>query len=87
MASALEILCGQAYGAQQCQKLGLKLKLLLIIDFVNSLNTISTLYQIPLGFGAAASTRVSNELGAGNPEGARVAVFAVMSLQSWRLQL
>ncbi|XP_028121806.1 protein DETOXIFICATION 12-like [Camellia sinensis] len=44
------------------------------------LNTISTLYQIPLGFGAAASTRVSNELGAGNPQGARVAVFAVMFL-------
>ncbi|KAI8023967.1 Protein DETOXIFICATION 12 [Camellia lanceoleosa] len=44
------------------------------------LNTISTLYQIALGLGAAASTRVSNELGAGNPQGARVAVFAVMFL-------
>ncbi|KAL7240303.1 hypothetical protein ACSBR2_006041 [Camellia fascicularis] len=44
------------------------------------LNTISTLYSIPYGFGAAVSTRVSNELGAGNPQGARVAVFAVMFL-------
>ncbi|GMP83566.1 hypothetical protein CsSME_00037430 [Camellia sinensis var. sinensis] len=31
------------------------------------LNTIATLYAIPYGFGAAVSTRVSNELGAGNP--------------------
>lgn len=42
------------------------------------LNTISTLYSIPYGLGSAASTRVSNELGAGNPQGARVAVFAVL---------
>ncbi|GFZ15946.1 MATE efflux family protein [Actinidia rufa] len=44
------------------------------------LNTIATLYAIPYGLGAAVSTRVSNELGAGNPQGARVAVFAVMFL-------
>ncbi|XP_027363114.1 protein DETOXIFICATION 12-like isoform X2 [Abrus precatorius] len=44
------------------------------------LNTISTLYTIPFGIGAAASTRVSNELGAGNSHGARVAVLAAMSL-------
>ncbi|XAR52474.1 hypothetical protein NMG60_11020576 [Bertholletia excelsa] len=44
------------------------------------LNTIATLYSIPFGFAAAASTRVSNELGAGNPKQARVAVFAVMFL-------
>jgi MATE family multidrug resistance protein len=44
------------------------------------LNTIATLYSIPYGFGAAASTRISNELGAGNPQGARVATFAVMIL-------
>ncbi|KAJ9564384.1 hypothetical protein OSB04_000350 [Centaurea solstitialis] len=41
--------------------------------------TISTLhFTIPYGFGAAASTRVSNELGAGNPEAARLAVRVVM---------
>lgn len=44
------------------------------------LNTIATLYTIPFGIGAAASTRVSNELGAGNPFEARVAVLAAMSL-------
>ncbi|XP_048429025.1 protein DETOXIFICATION 12-like isoform X2 [Pyrus x bretschneideri] len=44
------------------------------------LQTISTLYAIPYGFGAAASTRVSNELGAGNPQGARIATFAAMFL-------
>ncbi|XP_059670716.1 protein DETOXIFICATION 12-like [Cornus florida] len=43
--------------------------------------TISTLhFTIQYGFGAAASTRVSNELGAGNPQAARVAVWAVMVL-------
>ncbi|XVF11665.1 hypothetical protein REPUB_Repub08aG0046700 [Reevesia pubescens] len=44
------------------------------------LNTISTLYAIPYGLGAAASTRVSNELGAGKPQAARVAVYTVMVL-------
>ncbi|XP_027363115.1 protein DETOXIFICATION 12-like [Abrus precatorius] len=43
------------------------------------LNTISTLYAIAFGIGAAASTRVSNELGSGNPHAARVAVLAAMS--------
>ncbi|KAE8668220.1 MATE efflux family protein 6 [Hibiscus syriacus] len=44
------------------------------------LNTLATLYSIPYGFGAAASTRVSNELGAGKPQAARVAVYATMAL-------
>ncbi|XP_076894990.1 protein DETOXIFICATION 14-like [Bidens hawaiensis] len=44
------------------------------------LNTISTLYAIPYAFAAGVSTRVSNELGAGNPRGARVAVNAIMIL-------
>ncbi|KAK9676286.1 hypothetical protein RND81_11G066700 [Saponaria officinalis] len=44
------------------------------------LSTISTLYSIPYGVGAAASTRVSNELGAGNPQRARTAAFAVMAI-------
>ncbi|XP_057961020.1 protein DETOXIFICATION 12-like isoform X1 [Malania oleifera] len=42
------------------------------------LSTISTLYTIPFGVGAATSTRISNELGAGNPQAARVAVYAAM---------
>ncbi|KAF3431963.1 hypothetical protein FNV43_RR26699 [Rhamnella rubrinervis] len=44
------------------------------------LNTISTLYSIPYGLAAAASTRVSNELGAGNSKAARTATLAVMFL-------
>ncbi|KAL6193329.1 hypothetical protein ACLB2K_034413 [Fragaria x ananassa] len=44
------------------------------------LQTIATLYSIPYGFGAAASTRVSNELGAGNPKAARIATHAAMFL-------
>ncbi|KAK3001740.1 hypothetical protein RJ639_020272 [Escallonia herrerae] len=35
-------------------------------------------YFIPFAFGSAASTRISNELGAGNPEAARDAIWAVM---------
>ncbi|PON50278.1 Multi antimicrobial extrusion protein [Trema orientale] len=43
--------------------------------------TISTLhFTIPYGVGAAASTRVSNELGAGKPEAARLAVVVAMFL-------
>ncbi|CAA0824479.1 MATE efflux family protein [Striga hermonthica] len=44
------------------------------------LNTIATLYAIPYGLSAAASTRISNELGAGRPEGARLSVIALMLL-------
>ncbi|KAK4260740.1 hypothetical protein QN277_003818 [Acacia crassicarpa] len=44
------------------------------------LNTVSTLYSIPLGIGAATSTRISNELGAGNPEAARVSVAVAMCI-------
>ncbi|KAG8366682.1 hypothetical protein BUALT_Bualt17G0104900 [Buddleja alternifolia] len=46
------------------------------------LNTIATLYSISYGLGSAASTRISNELGAGNPDGARVSVIALMLLAS-----
>ncbi|KAI4346937.1 hypothetical protein L6164_007800 [Bauhinia variegata] len=44
------------------------------------LNTCTLHYFIPYGIGAAASTRVSNELGAGEPQAARNAVRAVMVL-------
>ncbi|GAB4840349.1 hypothetical protein Ancab_021116 [Ancistrocladus abbreviatus] len=46
--------------------------------FLHSLTTCGTLYTISYGLGAAVSTRVSNELGAGNPEGARTAVHAAI---------
>ncbi|PKI59793.1 hypothetical protein CRG98_019799 [Punica granatum] len=44
------------------------------------LSTIGTLYTIPYGLGAAGSTRVSNEIGAGNPRAAQVAVYATVFL-------
>lgn len=51
------------------------------------LNTISTLYTIPTGLGAAVSTRVSNELGAGNSQAARTSVISVMLLAVTNLML
>ncbi|KAL3501812.1 hypothetical protein ACH5RR_036261 [Cinchona calisaya] len=43
-----------------------------------SLNTCWMVYMISVGLGAAISTRVSNELGAGNPQGARLALCVVV---------
>ncbi|KAJ3686035.1 hypothetical protein LUZ61_015199 [Rhynchospora tenuis] len=45
-----------------------------------SLNTACFVYMIPFGLGAAVSTRVSNELGAGRPEAAKLAVRVVLCL-------
>ncbi|KAI3879390.1 hypothetical protein MKW92_000965 [Papaver armeniacum] len=42
------------------------------------LTGIQLLYMIPFGLAAAVSTRVSNELGAGRPQAARLAVITVM---------
>ncbi|XVF50532.1 hypothetical protein PTKIN_Ptkin04bG0108800 [Pterospermum kingtungense] len=42
------------------------------------LNTAYTVWMIPFGLSAAVSTRVSNELGAGNPEVAHLAVCVVI---------
>ena len=38
-------------------------------------------FQIPLGIGTAASVRVGNELGAGNPQKAKRAAFAALVVQ------
>ena len=38
-------------------------------------------FQIPLGLGTAASVRVGNELGAGNPQKAKRAAFAALVVQ------
>uniref|UniRef100_A0A2N9I0Q8 Protein DETOXIFICATION n=1 Tax=Fagus sylvatica TaxID=28930 RepID=A0A2N9I0Q8_FAGSY len=43
-----------------------------------SLNTATAVWMIPYGLSGAVSTRVSNELGAGNSEGARLAVRVVL---------
>lgn len=45
-----------------------------------SLNTTSLVWVIPEGFSGAVSTRVSNELGAGNPQAARLAVYVVLCM-------
>ncbi|KAF7834597.1 protein DETOXIFICATION 16-like [Senna tora] len=42
------------------------------------LNTASTVWMIPFGLSGAVSTRVSNELGAGHPRTARLAVCVVL---------
>lgn len=44
------------------------------------LNTGATVFQIPFGIGAAVSTRVSNQLGAGRPQEARDAVRVALRL-------
>ncbi|KAJ6793452.1 protein DETOXIFICATION 16-like [Iris pallida] len=43
-----------------------------------SLNTMWMVYMIPTGLGSAVSVRVSNELGSGNPQAARLSVRAVV---------
>ncbi|KAJ8558358.1 hypothetical protein K7X08_005124 [Anisodus acutangulus] len=44
------------------------------------LSVASTHYFLPFSLGAGASTRVSNELGAGNPEAAKMAVRAALAI-------
>nr|CAB3467986.1 unnamed protein product [Digitaria exilis] len=44
------------------------------------LNTAAFVWMIPFGLGSAISTRVSNELGAGRPQAARLAVRVVVFL-------
>ncbi|XP_056685217.1 protein DETOXIFICATION 14 isoform X2 [Spinacia oleracea] len=42
------------------------------------LTTMQTLFEIPYGISAAASTKIANELGSGNPQAARIAARGVM---------
>ncbi|CAH8258072.1 unnamed protein product [Arabidopsis lyrata] len=44
------------------------------------LNTSLTIWQISVGLGGAASIRVSNELGAGNPHVAKLAVYVIVGI-------
>uniref|UniRef100_A0A0D3CWU5 Protein DETOXIFICATION n=2 Tax=Brassica TaxID=3705 RepID=A0A0D3CWU5_BRAOL len=44
------------------------------------LNTSLTIWQISVGLGGAASIRVSNELGAGNPQVAKLAVYVIVGI-------
>ncbi|CBI17786.3 unnamed protein product, partial [Vitis vinifera] len=43
-----------------------------------SLNTSSVIFMIPFGFSGAISIRVSNELGAGRPQAAQLAIYVVL---------
>ncbi|XP_038891790.1 protein DETOXIFICATION 12-like isoform X2 [Benincasa hispida] len=43
-------------------------------------NTLTTVFTLACGIGSAGSTRVSNELGAGNPQAARLAAGAAIFL-------
>ncbi|XP_020096898.1 protein DETOXIFICATION 16-like [Ananas comosus] len=45
-----------------------------------SLNTMWVVYTIPTGLSNAASIRVSNELGAGHPQAARLSVYVVVAI-------
>ncbi|KAJ4850874.1 hypothetical protein Tsubulata_007114 [Turnera subulata] len=45
-----------------------------------SLDTSSVIFKIPIGLGSAVSTRVANELGAGRPRAAHLAVQVVLFL-------
>ncbi|CAL8995064.1 unnamed protein product [Prunus brigantina] len=118
MGSALETLCGQAYGAKQYNMLGVHMQRAMLTLLVVSiplalicfeywsfemvvllsgllpnpkletsvlsisLNTCWMVYMISVGLGSAISTRVSNELGAGQPQGAQLAlrVMTIMAL-------
>ncbi|CAL4944647.1 unnamed protein product [Urochloa decumbens] len=44
------------------------------------ISTVVLVYNLPYGIGTAASVRVSNELGAGNPDGARLVVVVALSV-------
>ncbi|MQM07075.1 hypothetical protein Taro_039910 [Colocasia esculenta] len=44
------------------------------------LNSSAMIFMVPFGFGNAVSTRVSNELGAGHPQAARLAVIVVVCM-------
>ncbi|OIW06959.1 hypothetical protein TanjilG_18347 [Lupinus angustifolius] len=93
MGSALETLCGQAYGAGQRHMLGIHTQRAMLVLLGSSLlpnpqletsvlsislNTCWMVYTISVGLGCVISSRVSNELGAGNAQGALLALRVMM---------
>ncbi|OIT38385.1 protein detoxification 16 [Nicotiana attenuata] len=54
------------------------LKLAIPSAIMICLNTCWMVYMVSVGLGAAISTRVSNELGAGRPQGARLALYVIV---------
>ncbi|KAK6932314.1 Multi antimicrobial extrusion protein [Dillenia turbinata] len=88
MGSAVETLCGQAYGAHKYEMLGIyvqrspsnnPLHFLEANPALASMTISGWVYMIAVGFNAAASVRVGNELGAGHPKSAAFAVVIVTS--------
>ncbi|KAK1578456.1 hypothetical protein Q3G72_030392 [Acer saccharum] len=93
MGSALETLCGQAYGAGQIDILEMWYFMLLVlfagylenaevsVDALSiCMNILGWAVVVGMGMNAAISVRVSNELGAGHPRSAKISlVVAVIS--------
>ncbi|KAK6128486.1 hypothetical protein DH2020_037770 [Rehmannia glutinosa] len=50
----------------------------ILLKLMVCMRTTSLHYHVPYSFGAAASTRISNELGAGKPQATRVALYVVL---------
>ncbi|KAL3529226.1 hypothetical protein ACH5RR_008548 [Cinchona calisaya] len=74
MSSALDTLCGQSDGAKQYRFT----RYTHAESFDRSI-TCATIWMIAFGLsGAVRSTRVSNELGAGHPQTACLAVYVVL---------
>ncbi|KAJ6884566.1 hypothetical protein NC652_031540 [Populus alba x Populus x berolinensis] len=92
--ASLESVCGQAYGAKQYQKLGIYTYCSLISLILYSSECEKTrcvfskdvflrlreLFRFAVPSAEMTCTRVSNVFGAGNPQAAKMAVWAVMVL-------
>uniref|UniRef100_A0A0D9WTY4 Protein DETOXIFICATION n=1 Tax=Leersia perrieri TaxID=77586 RepID=A0A0D9WTY4_9ORYZ len=66
---------GWSWEALKLKDVNMYLRLAIPSTLMTCLNTMWMVYTIPSGFSSAISIRVSNELGAGNPQGARLSVF------------
>ncbi|KAH9739234.1 protein DETOXIFICATION 2 [Citrus sinensis] len=78
-ASALETLCGQAYGAEQYQKIGTYTYPAMFFC-IAILCLLFPITKVSNGGHMRFCTRVANELGAGNPEPARLSTCVVIFL-------
>nr|XP_048329480.1 protein DETOXIFICATION 16-like isoform X2 [Ziziphus jujuba var. spinosa] len=66
------------FSKESLQNIPTFLKLAIPSAVMVCLNTAATVWMIPFGLSGAVSTRVSNELGAGHPDAARLAVRVVL---------
>ncbi|CAN1179448.1 Protein DETOXIFICATION 16 [Linum perenne] len=70
----------KGFSLQGCRGLVSFLKLGVPSALMMCLNTSAAVFRIPMSLGSAVSTRISNELGAGNAKAARLAVRVVLLL-------